>query len=1373
LHIMGVLVFSQYEGVLKPPKELYTGQSFPEATAVGDVNGDGHNDIVAADSYYFDPEWDWKVIVWIQDTSVTPHGLHAPVKYDWVNYAYDPTLFIEDMDEDGRNDVVINTSNGFGIFYQNGLGTLDAMQNFTSTHTRNWGYENIAVGDFNNDGRMDVVISSSNLGVGYLEVFLQNNSNQFTTPDIYVRPIGVYHIGVGDLNNDSLDDIVIGIGGKIAVFLQNAGGTLDAAVEYDHDYNHNWMAVGDVNNDNRDDVVLNFSFGDDADLGIFYQNAGGTLTTPPFYFGTLWDDWAIEIADVNRDGLNDIMLQAYGLRVLYQTSGGGMETDYVIYPTYGSQHDYSFDFGDINGDGWGDVVFPQAASSGVTINHGWNGADALVLGRPNGGQRYNVGSTIVIDYMKYENTANSIDSVDLAYSINGGSSWTTIENGVDDWWSDGSWSYFWTAPYIPSDNCLVRVTGSGIEDKSYYAFSIVDDGVDRVFVSSPNGGDSLVANTTYNITWYTTGTIANVKLEYSTNNGTNWTEIIASTPNDEIHTWTVPNAPSTQCLVRISDAADSNTVDTSDAVFTIYEPGTETITVTAPNGGESLTGGTTYTITWTYTGNIASVAVAYSTDNGANWTTIATVLNTGSYLWNVPNVSSTQCLVRVRNAVNSLVSDQSNSVFSIGSFGNETVTVLSPNGGEMFCIGRTATITWTTTGLVGNVSLQYSTNNGGSWRTIVASTANDGSHLWTVPNTPSSQCKVRVQEASDGDPTDTSNAVFSIIDCGATLSLTSPKGGEAWQVGSQHDITWISGDKVSSNVKLLYSTNNGTSWITITSSTANDGSCPWTIPNTPSTTCKVKIMDASNSSIYNISFGTFAIVFGSVEPLISLNRTHLYYGAMKSSTAKTPTQTITVTNGGYGTLKWQVVIYDLDEEDSDDLAWLQVTNVSGTESGTVKVDIQPLGMAVGTYTGAVKFTSINAANSPQLVNVTMTVYASQSDANPFGSFDTPVDGSTVMSSIPVTGWALDDIGIDKVTIWRNAVTGEGSGEIYIGDAVQVEGPRPDVEQAFPTYPMSYKGGWGYMLLTNMLPNGGNGPFTLHAYAKDLAGRQVKLGSKTITCDNAHAVKPFGAIDTPGQGGEATGSNFRNQGWALTPMPNQIPTNGSTISVWINGQNIGNVIYNIYRLDIATLFPGYANSSGAMGCLDFDTRTYESGLHTIQWVATDNAGNTDGIGSRYFYIQNAGYISQSAAKADTTGSIPAARTRHHFSNLREIPLEQTAPIKMTVGYKNDAEPRTIPADKNGIIHITVPQDERIVLDLSRPSAGYYTGYLQVMDQLRPLPPGTSLDSKTGILYWQPGPASFGKYQLVLISTDTTGITTRKEVTIEVAPKFAGK
>jgi subtilisin family serine protease len=94
-----------------------------------------------------------------------------------------------------------------------------------------------------------------------------------------------------------------------------------------------------------------------------------------------------------------------------------------------------------------------------------------------------------------------------------------------------------------------------------------------VTVTAPNGGEILTAGTSTNITWTSTGSIANVALAYSTNGGTSWTTITASTPNDGSQAWTVPSATTTQGRVRVSDAADATVNDQSNANFTIQVAG--------------------------------------------------------------------------------------------------------------------------------------------------------------------------------------------------------------------------------------------------------------------------------------------------------------------------------------------------------------------------------------------------------------------------------------------------------------------------------------------------------------------------------------------------------------------------------------------------------------------------------------------------------------------------------------------------------------------------------------------------------------------------------------------------------------------------------
>jgi hypothetical protein len=88
--------------------------------------------------------------------------------------------------------------------------------------------------------------------------------------------------------------------------------------------------------------------------------------------------------------------------------------------------------------------------------------------------------------------------------------------------------------------------------------------------------------------------------------------------------------------------------------------------------------------------------------------------------------------------------------------------------------------------------------------------------------------------------------ILSVLYTGITnaqqITVTSPNGGEVWYTGTSQDITWFSAG-TSGNVHIEYSADNGSSWTDIISSTADIGSCPWTIPNQYSTACLVRITD--------------------------------------------------------------------------------------------------------------------------------------------------------------------------------------------------------------------------------------------------------------------------------------------------------------------------------------------------------------------------------------------------------------------------------------------------------------------------------------------------------------------------------------------------
>ncbi len=93
-----------------------------------------------------------------------------------------------------------------------------------------------------------------------------------------------------------------------------------------------------------------------------------------------------------------------------------------------------------------------------------------------------------------------------------------------------------------------------------------------------------------------------------------------------------------------------------------------------------------------------------------------------------------------------------------------SITITAPNGGEKWSVGTVKTITWTNNNFADPVKIEYSTNNGVSWITppIATSAPNTGTFAWTIPNTPSASCKVRIADAADGVPSDVSDNVFEI-----------------------------------------------------------------------------------------------------------------------------------------------------------------------------------------------------------------------------------------------------------------------------------------------------------------------------------------------------------------------------------------------------------------------------------------------------------------------------------------------------------------------------------------------------------------------------------------------------------------------------------
>jgi uncharacterized protein (TIGR02145 family) len=246
-----------------------------------------------------------------------------------------------------------------------------------------------------------------------------------------------------------------------------------------------------------------------------------------------------------------------------------------------------------------------------------------------------------------------------------------ISSGVYSGLGKGGDGYFWSSTENDATHSLIMDLSG--QDKKIYQYSVgkdngfsircIKDG--QLLLKTPNGGENWQIGTVQNITW-TSSYIANAKLDFTTNNGTSWTAIIASVPaSTGLYNWAIPYSPSTQCRVRISDVSDSTTKSISSNIFTIFGP---TLTITSPKGGEDWRAGATDTIKWT-SSLVTNAMIELTTNNGTTWTIInaSAPASTGLYIWKVPSSTSVNCRVRLTDIALPIVNSTSANVFTISN----------------------------------------------------------------------------------------------------------------------------------------------------------------------------------------------------------------------------------------------------------------------------------------------------------------------------------------------------------------------------------------------------------------------------------------------------------------------------------------------------------------------------------------------------------------------------------------------------------------------------------------------------------------------------------------------------------------------------------
>ena len=346
-----------------------------ESAAIGDLNGDGLNDVVVTTSFYFDEINDTRVFVLLQDAS---GNLAAPVNYF---AGMQPTqdqirsVAIADANNDGLSDVVISHETGIGVLLQNAQGTLDPVTVYNSNHPSfNNSYKLVAA-DFNNDGLSDVASIHFGANSQQVDVFLQNGAGSLNLPASYLAShSGFDDLAYGDVNGDGLLDIVVTSGqsytNNLSILLQQPDQSFASVVNYElglTELSHA-VGVGDINGDARDDVVMAYGGNKpSSQLAIYLQNSAGTLD--PYISLPSYDlPDAVVVTDINNDGRKDIIVDHSGWSatgVYLQKADGSLMGEQRYPSEYSTSATHRLAVGDINADGKPDIV--NAYGSGIVI----------------------------------------------------------------------------------------------------------------------------------------------------------------------------------------------------------------------------------------------------------------------------------------------------------------------------------------------------------------------------------------------------------------------------------------------------------------------------------------------------------------------------------------------------------------------------------------------------------------------------------------------------------------------------------------------------------------------------------------------------------------------------------------------------------------------------------------------------------------------------------------------------------------------------------------------------------------------------------------------------------------------------------------------
>lgn len=361
-----------------PPKTIITNNDFlekqefttgraPSTINSGDFDGDGLLDIVTAN--YFGNS----ISILRKNTNSGIIGYDENL--DIETGLYPQFVEIADMNGDGKLDLLVANSgdNNFKILINqsNGIGNIQFDVKYSYTTGGN--PISLAVSDLNLDGKLDVVVV--NQSDNNLSVYLNNGTNDkisFGSSVKYSVGLDPKSVVIGDVNNDSYNDIVVNNQGarSISVLNNNGSGGLLPKVDYITGLLPSSIAVGDLNNDGKLDLIVTHQATTTSFSNVSVLKNTGNAFVGQVTYPTDEKPYAVKLGDLDGDGKIDITVANNGSSniSLYKNISTSTDLKFNEKVTIAAMtNPASIHIADADGDGRPDLITPATTIFGASI----------------------------------------------------------------------------------------------------------------------------------------------------------------------------------------------------------------------------------------------------------------------------------------------------------------------------------------------------------------------------------------------------------------------------------------------------------------------------------------------------------------------------------------------------------------------------------------------------------------------------------------------------------------------------------------------------------------------------------------------------------------------------------------------------------------------------------------------------------------------------------------------------------------------------------------------------------------------------------------------------------------------------------------------